>query len=273
MTGLNTAVHLDAAGAPPPNLDMIREICDEMMKANLGNPHSKGSAVGQASNSRTVEARKLVLEHFGADESEYDIVFTSGTTSSMNLVGQSFPWSCASHICYPMNAHTSLLGLRTYCSNASSFSSYVIQDYNYPNKMGDETHPANKDVSNTLNLLLVPGECNFSGAKTNLTQVSDISQYCGDSLLRKLNAKPIGGNKYADCSGSWLWLLDAAKLAATSKINLSTLHSKCRPHFVVMSFYKIFGYPTGLGALLIRRDVAPLLSKRYVWSPLCVSIE
>ena len=27
-----------------------------------------------------------------------------------------------------------------------------------------------------------------------------------------------------------------------------------RPDFVVVSFYKIFGYPTGLGALLVRRE-------------------
>jgi len=30
-----------------------------------------------------------------------------------------------------------------------------------------------------------------------------------------------------------------------------------------LSYYKIFGYPTGLGALLVRRDVLPLLRKRF----------
>lgn len=30
-----------------------------------------------------------------------------------------------------------------------------------------------------------------------------------------------------------------------------------------LSYYKIFGYPTGLGALLIRRDVVPVLRKRF----------
>ena len=30
-----------------------------------------------------------------------------------------------------------------------------------------------------------------------------------------------------------------------------------------MSFYKIFGYPSGLGALLVRKDVLPLLRKTY----------
>lgn len=30
-----------------------------------------------------------------------------------------------------------------------------------------------------------------------------------------------------------------------------------------LSYYKIFGYPTGLGALLVRRDALPLLRKRF----------
>ena len=33
--------------------------------------------------------------------------------------------------------------------------------------------------------------------------------------------------------------------------------------FVVMSFYKMFGFPTGIGALLVRNDVAGLLKKTY----------
>jgi molybdenum cofactor sulfurtransferase len=34
-----------------------------------------------------------------------------------------------------------------------------------------------------------------------------------------------------------------------------------QPDFVVFSFYKMLGYPTGLGALLIRRRVAHLLNR------------
>ena len=30
-----------------------------------------------------------------------------------------------------------------------------------------------------------------------------------------------------------------------------------------MSFYKIFGYPSGLGALLVRNEALGLLQKRY----------
>jgi molybdenum cofactor sulfurtransferase len=60
------------------------------------------------------------------------------------------------------------------------------------------------------------------------------------------------------CGGSgatWMVMLDAAKQCATHPPDLR-LH---KPHFVSLSFYKIFGYPTGLGALLVRRDALQLL--------------
>ena len=44
-------------------------------------------------------------------------------------------------------------------------------------------------------------------------------------------------------------LLDCAAFAPTSRLDLS----KWEPDFVAVSFYKMFGYPTGLGALIARR--------------------
>ncbi|MFS7943749.1 putative molybdenum cofactor sulfurtransferase [Helianthus anomalus] len=54
-------------------------------------------------------------------------------------------------------------------------------------------------------------------------------------------------------------LLDAAKGCSTDPPDLSTY----KADFVVISFYKLFGYPTGLGALLARNEAAKLLKKSY----------
>jgi molybdenum cofactor sulfurtransferase len=64
----------------------------------------------------------------------------------------------------------------------------------------------------------------------------------------------------------WFTLLDAASFAATNPLRLSSSASNDddvarhgaagSPDFVCVSFYKIFGFPTGLGALLVRRDSA-----------------
>jgi selenocysteine lyase/cysteine desulfurase len=54
-------------------------------------------------------------------------------------------------------------------------------------------------------------------------------------------------------------LLDAAAFAPTNRLDLSRWH----PDFVTLSFYKMFGYPTGIGALLARRDALATLERPW----------
>ena len=89
-------------------------------------------------------------------------------------------------------------------------------------------------VSSSCNLIAFPGESNFSGARSDL------------SCVQRLRAGAL----------KWRVLLDAAKLTCSpGALDLSN----CPADFTVVSFYKIFGYPTGLGALLVRHDAAPLI--------------
>lgn len=62
-------------------------------------------------------------------------------------------------------------------------------------------------------------------------------------------------------------LLDAAAFIPTNRLDLSLV----KPDFVTMSFYKVFGYPTGLGALLIRNEDINILNKLY-WGGGTVSV-
>ena len=85
------------------------------------------------------------------------------------------------------------------------------------------------------NLIAFPGESNFSGARSDLSCVQRLKE----GRVR------------------WKVLLDAAKLACSPGVlDLSTSPAD----FTVVSFYKIFGYPTGLGALLVRHDAAPFIT-------------
>jgi molybdenum cofactor sulfurtransferase len=54
-------------------------------------------------------------------------------------------------------------------------------------------------------------------------------------------------------------LLDAAAFAPTNLLDLS----KYKPDFVPLSFYKMFGYPTGVGALLARRETLKKLHRPW----------
>lgn len=62
-------------------------------------------------------------------------------------------------------------------------------------------------------------------------------------------------------------LLDAAAFVPTNRLDLSFYH----PDFVSLSFYKMFGFPTGLGALLLRNEHIAVLNKFY-WGGGTVSI-
>ncbi|KAK4493013.1 hypothetical protein RD792_000012 [Penstemon davidsonii] len=93
-------------------------------------------------------------------------------------------------------------------------------------------------TGDTYNLFAFPSECNFSGMKFNLDLVNVIKE--------ELCSMPPGTSP--SHSGRWMVLIDAAKGSTTSPPDLS----KYKADFVVVSFYKLFGYPTGIGALIVR---------------------
>lgn len=54
-------------------------------------------------------------------------------------------------------------------------------------------------------------------------------------------------------------LLDAAAYVPTNRLDLSVV----KPDFVSISFYKMFGYPTGVGALIARREALARLRRPW----------
>ncbi len=85
------------------------------------------------------------------------------------------------------------------------------------------------------NLFAYPAQSNFSGVKHPL------------DLVARAQTK------------GWDVLLDAAAFVPTNRLDLTAV----QPDFVTVSFYKMFGYPTGVGALLIRRSVFAKLKRPW----------
>jgi selenocysteine lyase/cysteine desulfurase len=54
-------------------------------------------------------------------------------------------------------------------------------------------------------------------------------------------------------------LLDGAAFAPTNQLDLRA----CQPDFVSLSFYKLFGYPTGIGCLIARKDALGRLHRPW----------
>ncbi|XP_057804593.1 molybdenum cofactor sulfurase-like [Salvia miltiorrhiza] len=100
----------------------------------------------------------------------------------------------------------------------------------------------------TYNLFAFPSECNFSGLRFNLDLVNPIKE----------GSYQMPGTSPTQ-SGHWMVLIDAAKGSSTCPPDLS----KYKADFVVVSFYKLFGYPTGIGALIARNESMKLLKKTY----------
>jgi len=90
-------------------------------------------------------------------------------------------------------------------------------------------------------LLVLPAECNFDGVRHCYREISRRLRSARQTQRHAQNREE-RTDKSTDEHRWWL-LLDAAKLAATSELDLSDLSSA--PDMVTVSFYKLFGYPTG----------------------------
>lgn len=197
-------------------------------------------------------AREEVLKFFNSPTGEYKCVFTSGATAALKLVGESFPWTSRSNFWYTMENHNSVLGIREYAL-AIGASAHAV-DIEDSDQLGSFRLRAcqrrttcvpefDQEEGLVYNLFAFPSECNFSGRKFNLDLINCIQD----------------GRHTKEAVGRWMVLIDAAKGCGTSSLDLS----KYPADFVAISFYKIFGYPTGLGALLVRTDSARKLHKKY----------
>uniref|UniRef100_A0A8R1DRN8 Molybdenum cofactor sulfurase n=1 Tax=Caenorhabditis japonica TaxID=281687 RepID=A0A8R1DRN8_CAEJA len=117
-------------------------------------------------------------------------------------------------------------------------------------------------TQNTTHALKIVAECFKFDSENSNKKLSTVS--------KKLTSEPfqfaylydshhsVIGLRHVVKNVGWSVCLDAASLVSTSSLDLSVY----RPNFVAFSFYKMFGFPTGIGALLIRRDSTTSIEKR-----------
>ncbi|CAN6173194.1 unnamed protein product [Urochloa humidicola] len=265
---LEGMVYLDHAGATLYSEAQMADVTKDLMSNVYGNPHSRSDS-SMATSDLVTSARHQVLKYFNASPRDYKCIFTSGATAALKLVGECFPWSRDSCYMYTIENHNSVLGIREYAlSKGATVSAVDVEEVVDPSKnhgsglfkvskhsnqrRGDDVPLHNyqngrqtASSGNNLNLFALPSECNFSGHKFNLSLVKLIKE-----------GKFLGTSQQ---QGQWMVLIDAAKGCTTEPPNLTVYPAD----FVVCSFYKIFGYPTGLGALIVKNEAASLLNKTY----------
>ncbi|GMN56533.1 hypothetical protein TIFTF001_025648 [Ficus carica] len=259
-TGL---VYLDHAGATLYSELQMEAIFKDLTNNVYGNPHSQSDS-SSATCDIVREARQQVLDYCKASLKDYKCIFTSGVTAALKLVGDAFPWSSQSCFTYTMENHNSVLGIREYAlsQGAAAFAIDIEESVHESNgrvtsmrvsqhqvqRRNDAKSFQHESKGDAYNLFAFPSECNFTGLRFNLDLVK---------MIKEDSARLLEGSTF--CNGQWMVLIDAAKGAATKPPDLSQYPAD----FVVISFYKLFGYPTGLGALIVRNDAAKLLKKTY----------
>ncbi len=225
--------YLDYTGGNLYPASLLKKHHALLAKNVFGNPHS-GNPTSRYSTELINETREKVLRFFNADD--YICVFTQNATGALKIVGESYPFNEKSSFVLLIDNHNSVNGIREFCNSKGGAAKYVpIQ---YKNLEIDE--PAlRKSIDETTkgenNLFAFPAQSNVSGLKHDLKWIS-----------------------YAQSKGFDV-LLDAAAFVPTSKLDLSLV----KPEFVSVSFYKIFGYPTGVGCLLIRKSAFHKLKKPW----------
>ncbi|KAL0477529.1 molybdenum cofactor sulfurtransferase [Acrasis kona] len=235
--------HLDHAASTICANSVLFKVFQDFQSNLYTNPHSQSPA-SIRTNKQIQSVRERICNFFGTSIDVYDVVFTLNATHAMKLVGESFPFEEGSEfICLKESAHNSLLGVREFCCEKSGrFGVLDVQDIESNLQMNKQ----NEQQPTVHHLFAYPAECNSTGKK--------YPQSWTDHIQSKTT--PFLGSESKN--GQWHVLLDAAKFASTNTLDLD-VH---KPDFVSVSFYKIFGYPSGLGALLVRRDTN-VLQKRY----------
>lgn len=198
-----------------------------------GNPHSINPA-SLISEKFVGEARTRVLDFFNADD--YYCIFTPNASGALKIVGECYPFSCDSHLLLTADNHNSVNGIREYCLSKGgevSYSPMYAEDLRINEAELKKHLAAHHNEKNKL--FAFPAQSNVSGVQHSLPWIKKAQEY------------------------GWDVLLDAAAFAPASKLDLSVV----LPDFVSLSFYKIFGYPTGIGCLLVKKTTFNKLKKPW----------
>ncbi len=201
----------------------------------FGNPHSTNPA--SVSSTELVEhAREYILRFFKADPNEYIAIFTANASGALKIVGESYPFDANSRYLLTFDNHNSVNGIREFAHARGANVTYI--PVALPDMRVDEsflTEQLTRRRKNGCHLFAFPAQSNFSGVQHPLEWIELAHEH------------------------GWDVLLDAAAFVPTNQLDLSSV----KPDFVPVSFYKMFGYPTGLGALIARKSALEKLHRPW----------
>lgn len=227
-------VYLDYTGSGLYPRSVLRAHYDVLQSSVLGNPHSLNPTSLPATE-LVEQARSEILRFFHANPDKYEVIFTANASSALKLVGECFPFSRGSTFALLEDNHNSVHGIREYARAAGAHVHYIpLNDDLQANSHDVERH-LHRRMNGVKNLFAFPVQSNFSGVK-HPSYFIHLAHSLGYHVL-----------------------LDVAAFVPTNRLDLQVV----KPDFLCLSFYKMFGFPTGIGALIAKKDALPLLKKRW----------
>ena len=228
---LGDEVYLDYTGAGVYARAQIEAHRERLAGRAFGNPHSEHPA-SVASTVLVESARRAVLRFLNADPAEYAVIFTPNASGACRLVGEAYPFGRTRGLVMTFDNHNSVNGIREYARRARARRSYV--PLSPPElRVGDAAVRA--ALRRRRGLFAFPAQSNFTGVQHPLRWVGQAHQAGYDVLL------------------------DVAAYLPVHELDLS----RVKPDFVPISWYKVLGYPTGVGCLVARREA--LAGLRRPW--------
>jgi selenocysteine lyase/cysteine desulfurase len=228
-------IYLDYTGGGLYAESQLRKHMEMLSTLVLGNPHSS-NPTSAATTDLVESARSYVLTFFNASPDEYEVIFTLNASGALKLVGESYPFEAGGTYLLTFDNHNSVNGIGEFAGARGA--TVVYSPVSPPDLRIDDQelreNLARIDTSKP-NLFAFPAQSNFSGMQHPLEWIDE--------------AKALG----------WDVLLDAAAFVPTNRLDLS----RVKPDFVSLSFYKIIGYPTGVGALIARKEVLAKLHRPW----------
>jgi selenocysteine lyase/cysteine desulfurase len=224
--------YLDYAATALYGASQLRAHHALLADAVFGNPHSE-SAPSRASTAVIDQARRDVLAWFDVDEASHDVCFTANASAAIKLVGESYPFGPRSALVLAADNHNSVNGVRELARRAGAAIHVLPLDAEL--RLADPASRLAELAVRGGGLVALPAQSNFSGVHHPRALVAQ--------------ARALGFDV----------LLDVAAFAPTQALSLRA----CPADFAVLSFHKLFGYPTSVGALIARRDALARLRRPW----------
>ena len=217
-------VYLDYTGGGLYGASQIDRHVSLLRETVFGNPHST-NPTSLGTTELVERTRKHILDFFNASPSEYGVIFTANASHALKLVGESYPFEPGDQFLLTYDNHNSVNGIREFDRAHGARTTYIPvtpPEMRVPEQILTTSWDLAKHGGH--NLFAFPAQSNFSGVQ-----------------------HPLDWIERAQDRG-WDVLLDAAAFVPTNRLDLGRWH----PDYVALSFYKMFGYPTGVGALIAR---------------------